>query len=425
MDVVDGERRTSDADLATPTSRTQSRWADWKSITVVIAVMLGLVGALNLDLQTRASEASATGASAVALRGLLQEESNLQWRVLAEQGPALEVARGMGELRRQEYEVRDDLLAGGVSPSEELVTAMSAYHETIDRELGLLAVGRLDEALEYEREQTMPLFQRLDDLLVAVAADAAATAQTLRGLATTTLLSVLTAVLMMLGLLLRRAQAAHAEARDAIALMLEQERAASASLEQAKAMVHHQATHDPLTSLPNRLGLRENLRSLVDRVDTQLCVVFIDLDGFKSVNDANGHEHGDRVLCNVADALRSGLRAGELAARMGGDEFVVIAEVPDAAAGAAVAQRLRARIGATCADNDTTGVLGVSLGVAIGPSADIRTLLDDADQAMYREKRRRSGREASVRSPSGRAEPPAMASSGAARPTSSVPDSHP
>lgn len=172
--------------------------------------------------------------------------------------------------------------------------------------------------------------------------------------------------------------------------------ARTASPERAKAMVH-QATHDPLTLLLNRLGLREQLRPLVERVEGRLCVVFIDLDGFKAVNDALGHEHGDRVLCNIADALRSGLRVGELVARMGGDEFVVIAEVADEATGSGVARRLRTCIAETCTANDTTGRLGASLGVAIGPAPDIRTLLDEADQAMYREKRARAGRSVSIR----------------------------
>ena len=366
-----------------------SWWWDWKRMTVAIGLLLALVGQLNTSLHARASDESLASSTATALRSLLQEESNLQWRVLAERGPALEVARRMGELRSEEYELRDALIEHALHDPAKLLEHMQAYHAAIDRELGLLAVGRLAEALDYEITETIPLFERLDSVLIDIADHAEDHAAASRSQATSTLVVALLVILALIGLLMRRTQVTHADAAGAIAVILDKERAATVSLERTKAMVHHQATHDPLTDLPNRLGLREGLREIVDRADALLCVLFIDLDGFKAVNDRYGHERGDRVLCSVADALRARLRATELAARVGGDEFVVVSEVPDVAAGHTVATRLRGMITSMCASQGVGDGLGASIGAAIGPAGEVRRLLDEADRDMYRQKRDR------------------------------------
>jgi diguanylate cyclase (GGDEF)-like protein/PAS domain S-box-containing protein len=93
--------------------------------------------------------------------------------------------------------------------------------------------------------------------------------------------------------------------------------------------LHHQATHDPLTGLPNRTLFFERLTAALeaDTAGTRLGVCYLDLDGFKVVNDTLGHDAGDRLLQAVADRLATALRAeGHLVARMGGDEFVVLVE---------------------------------------------------------------------------------------------------
>src|SRR5258706_7894399 len=89
------------------------------------------------------------------------------------------------------------------------------------------------------------------------------------------------------------------------------------------------AYSDPLTGLANRTSLGPSLEQAVQRArrrNSKLAVVFIDLDGFKQVNDALGHDAGDRMLIDLAARLRDNLRASDLIARLGGDEFLVVLE---------------------------------------------------------------------------------------------------
>jgi diguanylate cyclase (GGDEF)-like protein/PAS domain S-box-containing protein len=153
-----------------------------------------------------------------------------------------------------------------------------------------------------------------------------------------------------------------------------------------------QATHDALTGLPDRLLLRDRLEQGVarlDRHDAKLGVLFIDLDGFKAVNDAHGHAVGDTVLVEVARRIAGAVRPGDTAARVGGDEFVVVADDVDEVRSLAIAERVAGAV-ATPIDLDGTEVtLGASIGVTLaGPGEVVDDILNRADQAMYRAKRR-------------------------------------
>ena len=156
----------------------------------------------------------------------------------------------------------------------------------------------------------------------------------------------------------------------------------------------HRALHDALTELPNRVLLADRLEVALARLSrrpTRLAVTFLDLDGFKQVNDRCGHEIGDRVLMTVADRLRQVLRPSDTLARFGGDEFTVLSEdLADERAATEIADRLARAVGEPVSlDNGSDMRLRASIGIALaaGPDDNPETLIREADVAMYRAKR--------------------------------------
>jgi diguanylate cyclase (GGDEF)-like protein len=164
-----------------------------------------------------------------------------------------------------------------------------------------------------------------------------------------------------------------------------------------RAQLVHSATHDPLTGLTNRTALNEHLAALRPAdvpADRALGILFIDLDGFKQVNDRWGHAAGDAVLVEAANRLQQVCRGSDLVARIGGDEFVVVLSEPtrlDDVGG--VAQRILASLSRPYAVADTTAHVGASIGVAISDRTDNPgDLLGSADEALYRAKKSGRGR---------------------------------
>ena len=153
-----------------------------------------------------------------------------------------------------------------------------------------------------------------------------------------------------------------------------------------------QAMHDPLTGLPNRILLRDRLDQALGRLGRRtetVGVLVLDLDGFKAVNDALGHEVGDLLLVAVARRLNGVLRSGDTAARVGGDEFVVLCEdVRGAHQAVAVAQRITAALAEPVSVGSGEAHVRASIGIALasGPGTEAESLLRDADAAMYRAK---------------------------------------
>lgn len=156
-----------------------------------------------------------------------------------------------------------------------------------------------------------------------------------------------------------------------------------------------QARFDHLTGLPNRRHLREQLEAEVlaaRRTRQSLSVLFLDLDGFKYVNDVLGHEWGDTLLEIVASRLRARMRDNDIVARLGGDEFAVVLPGLDVTAASAVAERIASALTVPYQLNGQTIIVGASIGIALlAGSADAQTLLRQADIAMYGAKRRRAG----------------------------------
>jgi diguanylate cyclase (GGDEF)-like protein len=152
------------------------------------------------------------------------------------------------------------------------------------------------------------------------------------------------------------------------------------------------ALHDPLTGLANRRLLADRLEEALRscRRSDSVAVCFMDLDGFKTVNDLFGHEAGDELLRVLGDRLLETLGGSGTAARVGGDEFVVVRDRSGSTGSATeLADRIRARIEEPCALNGRLVRVGVSVGVALGGVGDeAAATISRADAAMYLAKQR-------------------------------------
>ncbi|MFI7602114.1 putative bifunctional diguanylate cyclase/phosphodiesterase [Actinoplanes sp. NPDC049681] len=152
----------------------------------------------------------------------------------------------------------------------------------------------------------------------------------------------------------------------------------------------HEAYHDALTGLPSRALFRERLVEAVARASgtDDVAILFLDLDGFKEINDSLGHAAGDALLCQVAERLSAAVREGDTVARFGGDEFGVIVESVAARTDAeAVAGRIAAALEAPFLVGERELLVAASIGLACAADAeDVEQLQRNADLAMYRAK---------------------------------------
>jgi diguanylate cyclase (GGDEF)-like protein len=172
-------------------------------------------------------------------------------------------------------------------------------------------------------------------------------------------------------------------------VMFERLTVANTELKQQKEQAEFMATHDVLTGLPNRAYLHTRLEQTLaraERAGNEIALAFIDLDSFKSINDSFGHEYGDYLLAQVADAMRHVVRASDTVARLGGDEFVVVIEdYGDGSRIGRVIERLFSCVGRYYSIGEYETYVTWSCGVVVYPrdGDDIHTLLKHADTAMY------------------------------------------
>lgn len=154
-----------------------------------------------------------------------------------------------------------------------------------------------------------------------------------------------------------------------------------------------EGARDPLTSTYNRRGLEELYQREAERVKRHggsVAVVYIDINGFKYYNDQWGHAAGDRVLCAVGTALQHAVRAADIVARHGGDEFILVLPQSDAVGAERAVERIRECIEHVKRTWELPApvVVGIGYAVAQGTAVPLPHLLAEADQAMYRDKAR-------------------------------------
>jgi diguanylate cyclase (GGDEF)-like protein/PAS domain S-box-containing protein len=153
--------------------------------------------------------------------------------------------------------------------------------------------------------------------------------------------------------------------------------------------LEHQALHDALTGLPNRVLVDDRLRhALASRSRSPVAVLFLDLDNFKNINDATGHHNGDAVLIEVARRLERTVRPDDTVARFGGDEFVIVCEQTDEVAAHLVADRILAELAHPIEVAERVMYISASIGISVSPPMDGTELLRFADAAMYDAKAR-------------------------------------
>ncbi|MFI1988875.1 diguanylate cyclase domain-containing protein [Actinoplanes sp. NPDC020271] len=159
--------------------------------------------------------------------------------------------------------------------------------------------------------------------------------------------------------------------------------------------LRHQALYDELTGLANRAHFREETTTALEKAEARpgsVALLLVDLDGFKAVNDTHGHQAGDLLLAGVAEKLRQSVRSGDLVARLGGDEFAVLLRDCTVRDAEQTAQRILRSMKEPVDVGDLAVFANASIGIACAEeSDDVRTLLHDADMAMYASKHQGKG----------------------------------
>ncbi|MDW2982658.1 MAG: diguanylate cyclase [Rhodanobacter sp.] len=196
--------------------------------------------------------------------------------------------------------------------------------------------------------------------------------------------------------------AARMKLREAMAELAERNEELTREIAERKlieAMVRHQASHDPLTGLPNRILFRDRLHGAIQRANrhyVRFALACIDIDGFKGVNDSHGHAAGDALLQEIAARLSAHLRSNDTVARLGGDEFaLVLEELDDSRTALQLCEKLCAALSEPYSLRVNGEPVEVRVGASIGIApyrpnghADVdEQLLQAADHAMYEAKR--------------------------------------
>lgn len=160
---------------------------------------------------------------------------------------------------------------------------------------------------------------------------------------------------------------------------------------EAEAQLEYLAHHDPLTGLPNRLLLQERIDQAIERakcIQGRFALLYIDLDNFKGLNDTFGHPVGDMLLCTVAQDLADHIRSSDTLARVGGDEFILVAEIEDEIHARTLADKILGILRRPHLIADVELYLSAAIGISLYPAdgTEGHTLIRNADTAMYQAK---------------------------------------
>jgi len=163
----------------------------------------------------------------------------------------------------------------------------------------------------------------------------------------------------------------------------------TAKIEMGRRKLEAERSIDDLTGLLNRRALYERAEDLfhvLDKKNSSIVILFADLDRFKAVNDTQGHHVGDRVLSEVAKIISATVRASDMVARYGGDEFIALLPGTDMDHGTVVAKRLQQALAVWSRDNGIDLSLSIGIGQAPQHGHDLKSVLERVDQAMYQGK---------------------------------------
>ena len=368
------------------TGRSGTGWRHWRwpQTLAVVVVILVAVSYQNMALQRRGDAESRASALLGDLASLLHEESDLQWKTLADRDAPVRVAREVGAIRTRERDILGALTVTlPASALARLRALTDGYHAILDQELALLTLSHSAEALALEWRLTEPRFRQLSGTIAELAEQRHARAQQASRSADLTLALAMLLTAVMIGALLHRFERAQRASVRTSTELLKQERKALQQAMDSAATIRHQAQHDALTGLPNRVLFTERV-DLAMQAGGDQAVLFIDLDDFKWVNDSLGHATGDELLVVVARRLQGPVRETDLAARLGGDEFAVLVNEGGVEVARMVATRIIAELRQPVVVAGMQLMIQASVGIAaVSEWRDTAELLRNADVAMY------------------------------------------